>query len=593
MLRKAATDCQDSGLLQLPVDASWGSLSSALRTFRDSQWKSSSPLLVFFDQFENVFRDEPLTREFRDLALGARDLSGNLLIGFAWKTDLVGWTKGYPYQLRDEIRGNATVLTVGPMGAADVETILRRLERDLGEPLAVELRRRLREYSQGLPWLLKKLAGHLIREVKQGATQEQLVNEALNVQNLFQADLAELGPAEQEALRYVARYAPVAVGEVLDRVPAAIVQSLLDRRLLVQVGERLDTYWDIFRDYLTTGRVPVEDSYIIRQTPTSVARLLRQLELHGGDVSVPEIADELSTSENAIFNLSRELRLLGVTSYEPNRVRLAPEIWESEDQERALRLRVSASLRRHRAFSTFSSLLERSSSGVALGAFARELPNAFPAVAVSENTWQAYARAFLMWFEYAGLAIRHGQAWLLAGDAPNESQRLLGVRPHRRIRGGFPHEPPGPSLRLVLQLAASADGTMDRALTPQEVDAARPLQMLGVVGETEGGRLRLIDGALVEHGEVSPEALRNALLRLSSNRTGLQYLEQDPAAPPSELGEVLRDAANADWGSSTAYAVGKHFRSWARAAGVNVQPVARVARSVARRDQQERLPCLT
>jgi len=164
------------------------------------------------------------------------------------------------------------------------------------------------------------------------------------------------------------------------------VQSLLDRRLIVQVGERLDTYWDIFRDYLNTGRVPVEDSYILRQTPLSVARLLRQVEIHQGNATVREIADELGTSENAVFNLSRELRLLGVTGYEPNRVRLVPEIFQSRDPERALRQRVAASLRRHRAFSAFESLSDRSGSRVSVAAYARELPFAFPAVAVSDKT---------------------------------------------------------------------------------------------------------------------------------------------------------------------------------------------------------------
>jgi hypothetical protein len=262
--------------------------------------------VIFFDQFENVFKDAELTREFRDLALGVREVSGPLVVGFAWKTDLVGWTEGHPYQLRDEIRAQATVLTLGPLGATEVETLLRRLEKALGQRLLPDLRRRLREYSQGLPWLLKKLASHLIRESESGATQEQLLAEALNVQNLFEVDLAQLQPTEQEALRFVARYAPVAVTEVMESVSAPVVQSLLDQRLLVQVGERLDIYWDIFRDFLNTGRIPIEDSYILRQTPLAVARLLAVLD-DDGTGSVLELAARLNTSENSIFNLSRDL----------------------------------------------------------------------------------------------------------------------------------------------------------------------------------------------------------------------------------------------------------------------------------------------
>ena len=267
VLRRASLEAERADILRLPVDQSWATLTSALRTLSDATWNPRrGPLVIFFDQFENVFKDAALTREFRDLALGVKEVAGPLIVGFAWKTDLVGWTEDHPYQLRDEIRAHATVLTLGPLGAPEVDTLLRRLEKVLGQKLLPDLRQRLREYSQGLPWLLKKLASHLIRENESGSTQEQLLAEALNVQNLFEVDLAQLQPAEQEALRFVARYAPVAVTEVMERISAPVVQSLLDQRLLVQVGERLDIYWDIFRDFLNTGRIPIEDSYILRVT---------------------------------------------------------------------------------------------------------------------------------------------------------------------------------------------------------------------------------------------------------------------------------------------------------------------------------------
>lgn len=73
-LREAAVAAESNRLVQLPEQSSWASLQSAISTLERADWKRDAPLLVFFDQFENVFQDEPTTREFRNLALLLNDV---------------------------------------------------------------------------------------------------------------------------------------------------------------------------------------------------------------------------------------------------------------------------------------------------------------------------------------------------------------------------------------------------------------------------------------------------------------------------------------------------------------------------------------
>ncbi len=568
-LREAADQAQHSGLLRLPENAAWGSLPTALRSLTTAEWAADrGPLVVFFDQFENVFRDERLTREFRDLALGAKEVPGNLIVGFAWKTDLVDWTEGHPYRLRDEIRANSTVLALPPLGAPEVNTILRRLEKALDEPLTPELRRRLREYSQGLPWLLKKLSGHLLSQVRdEGIDQGRLASEALNVQSLFDSDLAELGPVEQEALRVVARYAPLPATEITERFPAAIVQSLVDRRLIVQVGERLDTYWDVFRDYLNSGRVPVEDSYIIRQSPRSVGRLLRYIATHGNPVAVSAVSADMDVSDNAVYNLSRELRLLGVAAAdEPNTVHLVEAVWDSGDREEAIRRQVATALRRHKAHTTFTQVADR--GPVDLMVFAKSLPAVFPAIDVSDHTWVAYARAFLRWFEYAGLVVEEAGRWVTATDGHQPDLALLAASSRRRLKTGFPHDPPGPSLKL-LESIAQAEGPL-RVDSRATRRAAGPLIAIRAIEELAPDTFQLLHPELIADGSVVPAELLELMRQAPGAAAGLDTLLERPDSTAMTVGLAMREAAGAGWSDSTIRGLGKHLRAWARSAGLEV-----------------------
>lgn len=101
--------------------------------------------------------------------------------------------------------------------------------------------------------------------------------------SLFEADLAGLSPIETEALKYIARFAPISATEVTEKYVASVVQSLLDKRLVVAVGDKLDTYWDIFRDFLNT------DGFAFDYTPdlTGSVTLGYTATAYAGSSSIP------------------------------------------------------------------------------------------------------------------------------------------------------------------------------------------------------------------------------------------------------------------------------------------------------------------
>lgn len=567
-LRRVAEEGQERGVLSLPPDAAFGSFQSCLDTFLRSAWRPGrGGLFVFFDQFENVFQDERLTREFRDLALAVNDLHVPVVLGFAWKTDLVAWTEKHPYRLRDEIRGVATVLVVDPFGPREVGTLLSRLSKAVGTKLSADLRRKVREYSQGLPWLLKKLSSHLLDELTSGTSEETLLHESLNVHGLFDSDLAELQPREVEALRLIARRAPVLVADLSELVAADLLQSLVNRRLVVRVGDSLDVYWDIFRDFLLTGKVAIQETYILRLSPTSTSKLLRLLVEEQAALDVTDAAHRLGTSAAVVFNAARELRQVGVLAPRPQKVALADALNKADLREDEVRGRVAATLRRHRAYSELAALATASVGGfTTIDAFASVLPEAFPAVEASESSWRTYAIAFLRWFAYAGVIVLRGQRVRVQGGRSNVM--LLGG-----VGGGrpktFPQSGPNGALALVRELAGQGKAELTESARGK---ALTNLFMLGLVDERgDVSDVALLGNLVDASGRVDESVLRSLLERVPGGQEALLLLEQEPATEAAAIGNCLREGCGVDWSDTTTSGAGKYFRSWAAAAGVQTR----------------------
>jgi ATP/maltotriose-dependent transcriptional regulator MalT len=118
IIRKAV----ERKVLELPSQAAFSSLQSIVETLKRATWPSPArPIFLAFDQFENVFRDADLTREFRDLTFLVREIRAPLTISFSWKTDVVAWTEGYPFGLRNDVRDASLVSILDPFGPREVE----------------------------------------------------------------------------------------------------------------------------------------------------------------------------------------------------------------------------------------------------------------------------------------------------------------------------------------------------------------------------------------------------------------------------------------------------------------------------------------
>lgn len=252
------------------------------------------------------------------------------------------------------------------------------------------------------------------------------------------------------------------------------------------------------------------------------------------------------------------------------------EIASSRVKESALKRRVAQALKRHKAFTTLMAVAERSGGAATISTYADELPRAFPAVAVKPTTWNSYARVYLAWFSYAGLAIDDSGRWTPRpeGDAPS-SIKLLTERPVVRTKAAVPQEAPRRSIAILATLGQKAtvalppDGTPDR-------DAVRTLLSLGAVEVTQSREVLLAQSdLLMGDGSVNASVLRGLLEAVPGGKEGIEQLLAEPDSTPARVGEVIKVATAASWTASSTHSVGGYFRAWAKHAGVRVLPVKR------------------
>jgi len=231
--------------------------------------KGNKVLILIFDQFEDVFRKQGLFKSFYKFLSDVTDRMPNLIIGFSWKTEIVIPIDHEAYSYWQQSKDQAKEFNVQEFSEKEIDGVIKQLESSVGK-LTQEIKRRIKESSQGLPWLTKKLCIHIYEQINSGLKKDKLIDANLNIKELFENEKERIEGVELSALKYIAKKAYDGnffdISEIGDQISNTTIESLRDKRLIIRSGANYNIYWDIFRDYLVTNEVPpIGESYILRQ----------------------------------------------------------------------------------------------------------------------------------------------------------------------------------------------------------------------------------------------------------------------------------------------------------------------------------------
>ncbi|RLC73147.1 MAG: hypothetical protein DRI81_15460 [Chloroflexi bacterium] len=371
--------------------------------------------VLFFDQFEKVFEYPEVTKAIRTLFLGVNERGLSVLLGFAWKSDLWSLAEGFPHYERDDIiRESFALKRIREFGPEEASEILKQLEIQWGSKLNVQLRRQITAFCRGLPWLLKKVCAHVLEQKENGISESELIETNLKLQDLFEADLGGLDDEDRSLLKAIAPLLPATLQRISESFEISNIDQSLHRfinnRILVKITEdvggslaniKYDAYSDIFREFLITGNVPLGDAYYFYAYPRAALKFFERVR-ERGTLSIEQEKEETGKQTASIYNLSRDLRSVGLIDVRNKVFSVTDEVAELEQDEVFPFLQNQ--LKQNRLVSaTLAELNERGS--IPLARVADLLQELFPSVQEFKvATREHYSKTTASWLHYARLA---------------------------------------------------------------------------------------------------------------------------------------------------------------------------------------------
>ena len=398
--------------------------SESVKSFLERLKLSKKYLVLIFDQFEDVFRKKDFFKTFYKFLTDVTDSKPNLIIGFSWKSDFFIQSDDPSYHIWQQAKEQAREFTINEFGEKEIDGIIRQLEGSVGE-LDKGIKERIKESSQGLPWLTKKLCIHIFDQIESGLAKENLIEANLNILDLFKKDEERLSSKELKAIKLIAKKAYEGnffdETEVGDIIESETIMSLLHRRLIIRSGANYNIYWDIYRDYLVTGDIPlIGESYLLRQGVNlclEVFLLFDQNNKENLDSLV--LKHPKGIGSETLYNILIELRNLAIIQKSSDYYSVNNEI------ELTKQGFIDYITNKFQNYTPYIKLKKLNKSKITKTDVIQVLKNTFKQE-FQDNTWIYYANYLISWFLLSDLDIKERIIEPIKGRGKSNTSIILG-----------------------------------------------------------------------------------------------------------------------------------------------------------------------
>lgn len=378
-----------------------------IQKYFDSLEAKGQVICLVFDQFEELYSKPELFGVFksaRNLMLDVAGSKRNFVLGFAWKTDSTTHQDHPAYHMWHELSDHRREYRLDVFDNGEISKSITKFQKEIRHRITAETRHQITQSSQGFPWLLKKLCINLHEGIIKGEGSESILVD-LDAGRIFESDLELLSPQELTSLKLVAQKAPADWSEIIEISGISILNNLVNKRLVVRSGDRLNIYWDIFKDYLLTGRTPIIPfNYIPTSDPSSMLNICKRL-VNDRFIDSIDLAKEVSLKDRTIWNIGADLVMFGLAERDSISFKLHRNMHVYTEKV-ALKL-LREKLNKH----SLKILLFKKYAGKTIqqNDIKETLIESLPKAKFGEKTWSTYSNKLTNFLIYSGFLSRAGK----------------------------------------------------------------------------------------------------------------------------------------------------------------------------------------
>lgn len=429
-----------------------GGLDSIAKTYHaiDSCLTNEELLVIFFDQFENIYFSTENTDILKQALLKLSYENPKIIFGFAWKTDIfLELDIEEELDPKSEILKRSKIIKLERFEIDESRKILEKIKSESGVKINNLVLNYLREKSQGYPLLFKKFGHHIINVLNEDFSPEELITGGLNLKELFEEDLVGLSDDEVALLRKWSSIFPCEIKELYrdleEETAKRRLRKLIEKILVVKVGNKYDAYCDLFREYLITGEAPFDELYILNTSPQVAIQLFSIIEKRK-EVVLEELVRITNKEKGTLYNLIKDLKTLGLINYSRNKI---SPLQKDEEINTYLKDKLL-----HNPCLRYILEKVKENNKIQIDSLINSIQERFfPSVPRKRKTWQTYLRNFARWLNYVGL-LKYGFGYIYPYDY---SGRVVSFYPETTLPQGFIN----PLIALLQVLSVKGDITKE------------------------------------------------------------------------------------------------------------------------------------